>query len=286
VQDVFVRDRQLGTTELVSVGNRGQQGNEHSGVARISGNGHVVCFLTLASTIAGPRVRPSVARVVVRDLGRERTRLVAPRSSNCALSRTGRLVAFESKARLVRRDQDRTTDVYVRDMRSGRFHLISGGGPDKFRGGSDEPALSRSGRFVAFTTRNARVPSDTNRVADVYVRDLQTGRLIRASIATGGEQGKRPSVRPSISGDGRFVTFTTYNGFEPIDGEGQDAYVRDLQKRTTRLVSVSTTGEAGSSYSSWISADGTSVAFASGTDSVVPEDTNMLIDVFIRRGIR
>ena len=71
-------------------------------------------------------------------------------------------------------------------------------------------ALSADGRFVAFTSRSTNlVPGDTNSVDDVFVRDRQTGTTERVSVDSAGNQGNAGSSGVGISGDGRFVAFTS-----------------------------------------------------------------------------
>jgi hypothetical protein len=49
--DVFVRDRQAGTTERVSVSSTGRQTNDASTDPGINGDGHVVAFFSAASDL-------------------------------------------------------------------------------------------------------------------------------------------------------------------------------------------------------------------------------------------
>ena len=53
------------------------------------------------------------------------------------------------------------------------------------------------------------MPGDTNSVADVFVRDRQTGTTERVSVDSAGNQGNAGSSGVGISGDGRFVVFTS-----------------------------------------------------------------------------
>src|SRR5262249_51544774 len=53
VLDVFVRDRDLGTTERVSVDAHGGQGNGESGSPSISADGRCIAFLSRASNLVG-----------------------------------------------------------------------------------------------------------------------------------------------------------------------------------------------------------------------------------------
>src|SRR5690348_15537589 len=53
--------------------------------------------------------------------------------------------------------------------------------------GADGCSISANGRLVAFVSRaHVLVPGDTNHAYDVFVRDLATGRVERASVGPGG----------------------------------------------------------------------------------------------------
>jgi hypothetical protein len=61
-------------------------------------------------------------------------------------------------------------------------------------------------------------------------------------------------------------------------------YLRDLRKRTTQLISVSSSGEPSDSGSfiPAVSGHGDFVAFLSFGHNLVPDDTNFTLDVFLR----
>jgi Tol biopolymer transport system component len=68
-QDVFVHDRQTGTTERVSVAIDGAQADAYSSTASISDDGHWVCFVSSATNLLGPGVDTNrVDDVFVRKL--------------------------------------------------------------------------------------------------------------------------------------------------------------------------------------------------------------------------
>jgi len=80
--------------------------------------------------------------------------------------------------------------VRARSQRTGTTSLVStstlgagGNGPSR------RPAISADGRFVAFTSAaNDLVAGDTNGHSDVFVRNMQTGVMVRASVSSGGGQ--------------------------------------------------------------------------------------------------
>jgi Tol biopolymer transport system component len=155
--------------------------------------------------------------------------------------------------------------------------------------GSDGPALSADGRFAAFSSESRNlVPGDSNRVSDVFVRDLRTHRTERVSVGPEGQQANGASYFPSISSTGRYVTFLSYatNVVPGRDGNGhRDVYIRDRKRHRTNRVSVSSRGKQGTgSFGAFapVSADGHSVAFVSWSQ-LAPDDAHTRNpDVFVR----
>jgi Tol biopolymer transport system component len=155
--------------------------------------------------------------------------------------------------------------------------------------GGNAPALSADGRFVAFESASSNlVPGDTNGVSDIFVHDRVTGATVRVSVDSAGNEADRISSGATISGDGRFVAFSSWasklvlhdtNGVYDIfvhdrdpDGNG----VFDEGNGVTTRVSVDSNGTQGDghSFNAAISADGTRVAFQSQSDDLVPGDRN------------
>jgi Tol biopolymer transport system component len=125
-----------------------------------------------------------------------------------SLSGDGRFVVFSSSAtNLVNGDRNGSGDVFVHDRATGDTRLVSRSSTGtQGNGGSgmdpDGPgALSRDGRFVAFTSSATNlVPGDTNGKSDVFVRDLKTG-------TTTLEDPGHVSGNAAITPDGHFLVF-------------------------------------------------------------------------------
>ena len=123
--DVFVRDRQTGTTRRVSLGPGGVQGNGGSAGPAISANGRFVAFFSAATNLV-PGDTNGTADVFVRDRQTGTTRRVSlgpggvqgdGDSVGAAISADGRFVAFESDAtNLVPGDTNGAPDVFVRSL--------------------------------------------------------------------------------------------------------------------------------------------------------------------------
>ena len=158
-------------------------------------------------------------------------------------------------------------------------------------GASNDPSISADGRYVAFKSASANLSGeDIDPVEDMFVRDRVAGTTTLVSRATGpaGAAGDADSEQPSISADGRYVSFmsaATTLSTEDADPV-VDIFVRDLVAATTTLVSraagpAGAGGDADSRFAA-ISADGRYVAFPSDADNLSAEDDDAVGDIFRR----
>lgn len=153
-------------------------------------------------------------------------------------------------------------------------------------GESFAPSVSGNGRYVAFwSTGSTLVAGDTNGTADVFVRDLRTRTTSRISVATGDAQADEEASEPSVSGNGRYVAFSSHaTNLVPGDTNDRgDVFVRDRRAGTTTRVSVTSEGGQAdnTSHGPAISADGRYVAFVSHATDLVAGDTNAAEDIFV-----
>jgi Tol biopolymer transport system component len=298
--DIFVRDRLLGTTERASVSSSGQQANDYSQEPSISADGRFVAFDSAATNLV-PINLHGYQHVYVRDLRNGTTELVSLSSSGQpgewggfgpSISGDGRYVAFISDSgNLVPGDFNGLPDVFVRDRQNATTECVSnvvGGGPPNYNW-LLQVSISADGNCVAFTsTANNLVPGVTNGLAHVFVRDRTSGSIECPCVTLSGVIGGRACWSPSISADGRFVAFASADGdFVPGDSNATtDIFVavRDGFTYRSERASVSTAGEQanGVSYNPAISADGRFVTFESEATNLVPGDTNQSPDVFVR----
>jgi Tol biopolymer transport system component len=301
--DVFVRDRQTGTTERVSVGTGGVQANGNSFGPAISADGRYVAYFSSASNLVPgdtndandvfvyDRLTGTAERVSIDGSGNETNQFEG--SNQPTISADGRYVAFASSAsNLVPGDTNNAEDIFVRDRLTGtteRDSVDSSG--NEATGFSDAAAISANGNFVMFRGYPGNtnlVPGDTNNAADVFVHNRTTGVTERVSIDSAGNQANSDSgsAYGSISADGRYVVFDS-SASNLVSGDTNgciDAFVRDRQANTTERVSVSSSGAQGGGcvQDTYISGDGRYVAFTSSSTNLVPGDTNNAVDVFVR----
>ncbi len=293
-ENIFVRDRRTGATELVSVASDGSPSNLYgdSYTPFISGDGRIVAFTSRATNFV-PGDTNGVGDVFVRDRQTHTTERVSIDSSGAqangesyaySISPDGRFVAFSSDAtNLVPGDLGGFYDVFLRDRRTSTTELVSvSSSGAQGNGHSYNSSVSADGRFVAFLSDASNlVQGDTNQFTDVFVRDRASGTTERVSVGMNGQTNWYTSwYTPAVTPDGRYVAFD----WSVCDACSRDVYVRDRQVGTTELVSASPSGGWGNDESGGqsISDDGRYVAFGSLASNLVSGDTNGWGDVFVR----
>jgi len=147
-------------------------------------------------------------------------------------------------------------------------------------------SVSGDGHFVAFeSSAKDLVDNDTNGRTDVFVRDRVTHTTVRASIGPNGRQANGSSMLPSISADGRWVSFRSgASNLVAGDTNGvDDIFVHDLHTGETTRVSLDSNGVEANDrpWACTISGDGRLVVFESEATNLVAGDKNSASDVFL-----
>ncbi|MEM7113632.1 MAG: dockerin type I domain-containing protein [Chloroflexota bacterium] len=248
----------------------------------------------------------------------------------------GRFVLFESEAEnLVDDDGNGHVDVFLYDRDANGDGRVDQAGdvtttlisrninnmPANADSGVQGIAISGDAQHIAFASEASDlVVGDTNGTVDVFVFDRSppvveegegeegydynkgfsaVGRMVRISVDSAGVQGNAVSDQPSVSENGRFVTFRSFannlvigdnNGVADIfihdrDADANGIYDEPSKTRTIR-VSVDTYGNeavGGHSYTPSISATGQYVAYASDATNLdsLMADGNRVTDIFV-----
>lgn len=233
---VFVHDLDTGRTVMASVSSTGAPG---------AGNYCAYAPTFLTSPVPGP-YSDSVG---------------AP-----SISGDGRYVAFAScYSNLVPSDTNFVSDVFVHDLRTGattRVSVTSEGKQTPYS--SWDPSISDSGRIVVFSSEGLLAPAADSCTGtlpsilalvgycsdgtQVYAHDMQTGRTVLVSAAPDGAAGNGVSYSQSVSPDGRYVVFYSDStnllaGQTLPTNSPFQAYLRDLARGTTQLLSVGIDGK-------------------------------------------
>ena len=198
---IYIRDRLLGTTELLSA---------FAKRPSITPDGRYVAFL--GGTPWGVRVR---------DRQTEQTFVIGAEGFNGApsISNDGRYIAFSSPAsNLVSGDSNGTVDVFVHDrltVETTRVSVSSNGNESPDGAGNFDYETTRfmsaDGRYVTFTSGEEGkdshlVPGDHNG-PDALVHDRVTGETVHVAAAYDGSLTNGGTQDSSITLDGKYIVF-------------------------------------------------------------------------------
>jgi len=263
--DVYLYDRLLDTTELISVGLSGANSIGTSIRAEVSDDGRYVVFESDSTNLVSgdltnrsdiflyDRQTGSMQRVSENLAGGEAN----GNSESASISADGRFVAFLSNASdLVVGDTNGRSDVFLWDRVTGdtqRVSLTTAGAQTSLSSFSAD--ISGDGRYIAF---------DQGNDGDLYLYDRLNG-----TVEFIADQGRDPS----LSHDGQVVAFASQATLTPNSSSTTaQVFVYDRTANQLELASVSTTGgpmdglptsdSRGDSAPISISGDGQTVAFA------------------------
>ena len=284
VSDIFVWSalNPAAGVRRVSLGLAGAQTNATSNQPSLSGDGKVVAFTSGATNLTANEAGGiNAIRVYRRDLTAGVNTLVSQNESGVSqggnhpvLSEDGNRLAFSTSAQLRTTDTNGLWDIYVYEHSAAslkRVSLTSTGG-ERNQGNESTsrivaPAISGDGNYVAYaTTATNVVPGDTNGLQDVFVVNVDTVSVVRASVSNTGVQGNADSPvgqgeRPSLSADGKWVAFTT--AATNIAG-ATNVVLRNWETNETRAATSVATGGQGAGPVS-LTRTGAYVAFWAGT---------------------
>ncbi len=302
--DVFVHDRNTGTTTRESVSSTGQETDDWCTEPSLSHDGRYVAFTAwdtgwevLPSYPLAGRDENLKTDVYFRDRTAGTTTIVSfglvPAGSGAdgdsdqpRISGNGLYVVFHSTATNLRTiDTNGVGDVYVYSVMASHTTRV----PEAMEPNAESlhPSIDYEGRYIAFASDATNlVPGDTNGKRDIFVYDRHNGNMELVSRNSDGELGNELSDYPSISPDGRYVAFSSYaaNLVPDDENNAQDVFLHDRQTGKTIRVSTDIGGADPDSFSvnPSVSNLGRYVAFRSDASNLVPNDTNQVADVFVR----
>ncbi|MEE9320234.1 MAG: hypothetical protein V3U76_07315 [Granulosicoccus sp.] len=290
--DIFVADLLDNSITRVSVNSNGVEGDANSTHPRISGDGKHIVFSSAASNLIENDLNDTLD-IFLHQITTGKTILISSSSegeqasvgSNYpAVSSNGEYVVFESQAdNLVPDDENTAYDVFLKNVNTGTIRRLSLGGEgneiasvDTVNQDSGRPVISANGLSVLFHSFSPYLVSDDNNtVADIFLFDMRSGVISRISEADG-QGGNGESLQPSISPNGRYVSFQSAASNLAVgltNGELQ-IYRHDLLENETKLVSVNGRGFTGDSASVAASvSDLGAVAFMSLAGNLTLDDS-------------
>ncbi|HLP76151.1 MAG TPA: hypothetical protein VK327_04470, partial [Candidatus Paceibacterota bacterium] len=203
----------------------------------------------------------------------------------------GRFVAFTSRQT---NGLSAFCGLYYWDRQAGSNTVVSAdlSGNEATNSTSLAPVLSADGRFVTFVSNATNLVANT--VASgwhIYRRDLISGstQLVDADLAGNGSTIGLLFALPSMSADGRFVSYSAPDGNLVMDdvNKAEDVFVWDGAAGTNEVISLRDPavsingGDLMTCGGFSLSDDGSRVAFSSRASNLTVNDTNGVSDVFV-----
>ncbi|MEQ1621097.1 MAG: PKD domain-containing protein [Methylococcales bacterium] len=253
--NVYLRDRCTtpNTTTLVSVNYSGAQSNAASYAPAISGNGRFVAFNSYSTDLVQGVADTDV--LYRRDLDTQTTILLSAnivdgkgeQANYPSLSFDGSRIAFSSASTKLVSATVFGWNVFLYDANSNpHIRLVSSdanGNPQNLANGDwTHPGISEDGHYVSFYSNAPNlVPNDTNNEYDVFVKNVDTKEIWRASESSSGKQSNGiTKFNSTLSKDGTWVTFYT-EATNLVDNLtiGRVVLLHNIHTGETRLVSAS-----------------------------------------------
>ena len=293
--DVFIRDRELGTTERLSVSTSGSQTNWWSQEPSISGDGRYVAFTSHDSQLS-PNDTNNTHDVFLRDRQAGTTTLISVSTTGTLanggsympqISDNGTHITYVSSAsNLVANDTNGWEDIFVYEIATGtttRASLDIAGA--EIQGNSRESNISANGRYVVFLSNNSEFDPFIFDESDILLHDIQTSTTEKITISHDGSTTSGMNSRPSISADGRYVSFSSNisNLISDDTNFVEDIFVFDRNTSTTERISLDINGNEinDGSYGPTISSNALYVVYESNSPNIVANDTNGFSDIFV-----
>ncbi len=221
--DVFVRDLASGQTRVLSVSSDGVLGNGDSSLPSISADGRRVAFRSRSTNLVAGDTDDAFD-IYLHNLETGETTLESVSSGGVKgnnvssepwITDDGRLVVFFSQAdNLVANDTNFSFDIFVRDTVGGTTTNVSvTSAGEQADNDSSLPAISRNGRYVAFTTFATNLGPISNNRFDVALHDRMTGQTRLVTPGTG----NRNALFPVVSNNGGVVFVSDADNLVPND---------------------------------------------------------------------
>ncbi len=311
-RQLFWRDRNTGITKMISAAENGEAGNGDSYAPSMTPDGRTVAFESNATNLVdGDKNR--VKDIFVWDSNTGKIKRVSVGADGIEANgesfepsiTTGEIAYTSSATNLVSgMEKSSMANVFWRNLITDEQKLLSIEYQTKKPAGGSSPSISMvagDSTKIAFNSSSPNlVPGDKNDFWDIFLYSKNKP-LKRISLTYNGQernQGNESStrgVRPSISGNGRYVAFaTTATNMVPDDkNNAQDIFVADTQKDTVIRVSVDSKGIEGNGDSPIgqgqkiaISYDGQCTAFNTKAKNLGAPDYNFFMPRFQRRRLQ
>jgi TolB protein len=289
----YVRDLKKGLTTLASASPDGDPVEGSASDPSISDDGRIVGFAATAGpNMPGAGSIGSGAYVYDR---RAQTTVLASRTDDekpvntdgaPVVSGDGKHVTFIGNDPDLP-DGDGTTErVYVRNLANGTTRLVSQTSQeDPNDGDCGYAAPSADAAVVTFTCTAMNMPGGDGMTSQVYVRDMKAGTTRLVSATGNGTPAGEETYDPSISGNGKAISFYTSSNNLPGGDNTEDVYVYAVGTGKLAVASRNSAGDFAEddseAYPPALSRTGAFVVFRTNADNL-PGTDGLYAQLFVR----
>lgn len=216
--NIYEKNVSTGVVQLISQNSSGVDANSNSISPRMSCEGRFIIFVSTANNlVSGDTYNPNktLARIYLVDMLKNIDPLYIKADpgkdmANSSITCNGNYIGFASEAsNIVSGDTNNAQDVFVYDRINNNFERVSvDSSGNEGNGASFIPSVSNDGKYVAFDSSATNLVSgDTNTKTDIFLHNTQSGTTELVSKDSSGTLSNGNSDTPSISSDGRYVTY-------------------------------------------------------------------------------
>ena len=294
-RDIFVRDLVLGNTEIIHFTDDDQTGVNLRDMPSISANGQYVVFETSFKE-NNDTITPSNVYLKDRQTGDLRRisksfllgGLPNAPSYQPQVSSDGRYVVYTSFANNIDvLDSGFNQDIFLYDIQNDTTEIVSVSSLNiRGNGTSVSASINDDGSIVAFISDSTNlVNSDTNGIAQVYLRDRVNGTTHLVSVSNSGLVSNKDCSKPHISGDGRIVLYESLgtNLIPGQDNEFKKVFLYEVQNGFTELVSFTDSGNQANKDSLLpaISSNGRFITFTSAASNIIDSEKTPAFEIYL-----
>lgn len=224
VADIFFVDMDTPTNiERVSVDTNGAQSNGASNNPKVNTSGQFVAFDSIATNL--DTATNGLSQIYRRDRTTPDTKLVSINDAgtdgggnNSAIpdiSGNGNLITFQSTAAdLLASNTNGLSHIFLRNLSGSSTTQISRTASNEGNNDSSSASISVDGNYIAFESLATNlVTPNSSTISHVFIKNISNGFIEQLSVDDPGgaspTQGNGASGQPTVSADGRYVSFSS-----------------------------------------------------------------------------
>jgi WD40 repeat protein len=278
-EQVFRKDMTGGAVTLISSTSAGVEADGENWRASMTPDAYYYAFYSDANNL-NPAAEYDTNQLYRKDITTGDVVLVSSVAANTVegnngsgashMTSDGRYVAIQTSADNLLPDMTDYSQILRKDLNTDVYVLVSSDaagvqGDDN----SYHPFITPDARYIVFYSDASNL-GGTGAHNQVYRKDFTTGAIVLVSKTSGDVEGDDDCEMPTVSDDGRYVTFETDSTNFGVPGGLFQIYRKDIQTGQLKLVSATQAGTAADNdcHHPYLTPDGRYVSFNSSATNL------------------